>query len=268
MMKGKDFRFGILWINQIRRRDIDCLPRDRQINRCLSLGFLNLFQDSIEFLKMSIATIVCPCQNDRDDTSRHVANGSPDVAFSAFHSFLMMPTLPRRKAAGKRGAEVVEDFGSFKISDSKSQIFLFSNFSTFPFKTSTPNVTEVDSPNCRIRREIFARKPMKPFTLAASFLVGYFGFKDLKIKSYQRLGILVVIYGCLYCSRSYDTYFFVCVLYYCFVTEKIETLKPFRSRLLYFTFQVIKKRYFKSPSHSIAKDPSTCIFSIKLWKVP
>ena len=55
---------------------------------------------------MSIATIVWPCQNDRDDTSRHVANGSPDVAFSAFHSFLMMPTLPRRKAAGKRGAEV------------------------------------------------------------------------------------------------------------------------------------------------------------------
>ena len=32
VMKGKDFKFGILWINQIRRRDIDCLPRDRQIN--------------------------------------------------------------------------------------------------------------------------------------------------------------------------------------------------------------------------------------------
>ena len=55
-----------------------------------------------------------PCQNDRDDTSRHVANGSPDVAFSAFHSFLMMPILPRRKAAGKRGAEVVEDFEASK----------------------------------------------------------------------------------------------------------------------------------------------------------
>ena len=105
-MKGTHFRFGILWINQIRRRDIDCLPRDRQINPCLSLGFLNFFQNSIEFLGMSIATILCPCQNDRDDTSRHVANGSPDVAFSAFHSFLMMPTLPRRKAAGKRGPEV------------------------------------------------------------------------------------------------------------------------------------------------------------------